>query len=1475
MEYIFLLHPKEKSFINNKKIIVMKNLKIKSIKNLIAVIAIVAAFGSFITISVNGDFKMNEFLQSLKVKLDKYNQSVPEDRVYVQLDKPLYKPGETIWLSAFVRNASSMKASYKSDILYVELIDPKGNVAQKHQLIARKGKTNADFLLDENVMGGIYKVKAYTNWQKNTNDFFEKEIQVQKVVLPRLKMKMEFLKKAYGPGDEVVSKVDLQTLENQPLSNYGVKYIVQLNGQKLTESKLTSDNEGLAYVKFQLPNELTTNDGLLNVMIDYEGRTESISRSVPITLGNIELGFYPEGGDLVDGLISKMAFKALNEFGKPADIKGVIKDNDDNTIINFESFHNGMGAFELEPKIGKTYYAVITHPKGINKKYSLPKSLKRGWTIHVNNSEKEKLAITIQSTETETMSLAAQVRGKMYFATEINIARGKNEIEIPTKDFPMGVAQITLFDSKNIERAERLVFVNKDKKLNISLKTDKSQYLPREKVKMDIEVTDERGLPMPAYLSMAVVDDKLLSFADDKSSNILSSLMLENDLKTKIEEPQFYFNAKETKADEALDYLLMTDGWRRFTWEKVMNEDYPGIAFQGEKAVIKGRVLDSQGKAIKDAVLKNPTTKKSYKADVDGYFAIDNVDLYHPISVQVEANGFMTNNLMVYNYTQNNVVYLYGQNEMTYKSATRNKQRAGNNNLPAPAINGIELFEVVEEEMVQIDALADDPMPKGDNLKKLPRKAEEKNEKAKKDLKDVEQLDEVEIVGDAQGMAFANQEIAQDKRIIPTVNYYRAREFAAPNYTNNQEVEVRTDFRSTIFWDGNIEVGNNGQATVEFFNSDEVTSFRTIVEGVGVAMIGRAEYTHFTQLPFSMSVKVPSQVVFGDVVEIPLTLKNTTNKNLVGNLMVKSPKGFKVLNSENGNQMLAANTTKTIYLNYEVLNEIGEDNLEISFKANGLKDAFVQPIKIGPKGFPVSIAFSGQDLSKTYSVSLSDVVDGSLQASLTAYPNVVNDLMKGIESIIREPSGCFEQTSMSNYPNIMAMSYMKETGTDNPELFASIDQKLDRGYKKLTSYETKENGYEWFGSSPGHEALTAYGLMQFNDMKSVYADVSNEMVKRTSKWLMSRKDGNGGFKKNSRALDQFGRASEEVTNAYIVYALSEANYAEISKELEAAYISSTASNDAYQLALMTNTLFNYKDKRAENVLKSLLKLQEKDGSWNASHSITRSGGVSLKVETTALAMLAMLQADKKDIAAITKAAEFLVSSRSGSGSFGSTQGTVLALKALTTFAKFSKQTQESGVLECVIDGKVIASKNYEAGEKNAIEFKDLDKHLKTGNQKIEIRYKDTKNALPYTMSIDYNTTLPLSSKECNVDVEAALNTNSVKVGETVRLTTKVSNKQDKGMPMTMAVVGIPSGLSAQPWQLKELQEKGTIGFYEITDNFVVFYFRDLAPNASHTINLDLKAEVPGKFEAPATSGYLYYTNEYKCWSNTGSITIKK
>ncbi|MCB0400875.1 MAG: carboxypeptidase regulatory-like domain-containing protein [Flavobacteriales bacterium] len=1466
----------------------------KTFKHLSIALLSVVMLASLMPGTFTEEVLSNAFLKDLKEKIKTINEERPEDRVYLHLDKPMYKPGETIWFSAYVRNGVDLKASKKSEILYAELIDPKGNVVQKHNLIARKGKANADFFLDHQVMGGIYTVKAYTNWQKNDNSCYEKEIQVQKVVLPRLKMKLEFQRKAYGPGDQVIAKLDLNTLENKPLSDYECNYVAQLNGEKLLGKKLTTDGTGTAYVKFDLPAELATNDGLVNVMIDFEGKTESISRSIPITLGNIDLSFFPEGGDLVEGLETNVAFKALDEFGKPADIEGVVKDKEGDVVAEFSSFHNGMGAFEFEPKIGEEYDVFITKPAGISKAYQLPESLKRGWVLNVENDDDD-MKVIVNSTEDETMSIMCQVRGQDYFSREIHVTRGSNTYKVPLDKFPIGVAQVTLFDSRNIERAERLVFVNKDKQMNIDIQTDKDQYLPREKVKMTLKVTDERGLPIPANLSMAVVDDKLLSFADDKSSNLLSSLLLEQDIRSKVEEPKFYFDPKEEKADQALDFLLMTDGWRRFTWEQLNENEFPAVTYNGEQARVEGVVFNPDSKPVAGATVTiQDGTNRKVKTDQNGRYVINGLDLYAPVNLLVTAEGLQSQSVYINNYGTNYNTYLYRPYAYT-TSATRSKSHKGVNKMAAPDFMAVPQdlpkgeavdLEVWDAEAAggllknveivnELNAVA--VQPNNDRAFKLENKEVAEAEELMDDG-----LDEIVVEQQVAGFMWdmkkkdANLDFRGNRNQQAGVVYYRTKQFAAPDYGQAQTPEVRSDFRSTVYWNGDIEVNNKGLAYVEFYNNDDVTSFRATVEGVGVGMAGRAEKTFYTQLPFAMFAKAPNQVVFEDIVQVPLTLKNTTDQTVTGNLTVKTPKGFKVLNVAEGSHTIPPKSTKTIYLEYEVLNEIGEDNLQIAFEANGLKDAFNQEIKIGAKGFPVTMAFSGQELSGEYVVNISNPVNGSVVASLTAFPNVVSDLMTGIESIIREPSGCFEQTSMSNYPNIMALNYMKETGFNDDALLASIDGKLDRGYKKLTSYETKEKGYEWFGSAPGHEALTAYGLMQFNDMKTVYADVSNKMVERTANWIMSRKDGKGGFKKNPQALDQFGRASDEVTNGYIVYALSEAGYQQdILKEFELAYEAAVKSNDGYQLAMMANTLNNFNDKREAVVMKQLLKLQKGDGSFSSDHSITRSGGSSLQIETTAIAVLAMLKSDKPDAGALNKAVEFLVKNRNSYGGFGSTQGTVLALKALTAYAASSKKTEEAGTLECYVDGKLVASKHYEAGEKGTIEFKGLEKYLNEGKHKVKVAYKGTKSAMPYTVAIDYNTTLPESAEECNVDVSTNLSAKSCKVGETVRLTTEVKNKQGKGLPMTMAVVGIPSGLSAQPWQLKELQEKGKIGFYEITDNYVVFYFRDLAPDAAHTINLDLKAEVPGSFEAPASSGYLYYTNEYKCWSSTGKINIRK
>ena len=1426
----------------------------------------------------------NEMIKSIVEKFIAAGKERPEDRVYLQFDKPFYKPGETIWFKAYIRNGNNLRPSAQSDIVHIELINPKGSVEKEISIIAKNGGAQGDFLLDESIAGGLYKIKAYTNWQKNEDAFFEKEIQVQAVVLPRLKMKLDFDRKAYGASDEVIASLLLQTLENKNISNHAYSFSVSLTGTKIMESKGSTTADGSATLKFKLPAGLKQNDGLLNVMIEFEGTTESISRSIPIVLNDIRLSFFPEGGDLVTGLENRLAFKALNEFGKPSDIEGVILNNENREVAKFSTFHQGMGALNFIPVRGEHYTAKITKPAGIQTVYAIPEALERGYVLHTELQKENELPITIFSTEKEELSLVAQVRGEVYFSKSFNTNPGKNIVPIAVNDFPIGVAQITLFDSKGIARAERLAFVNKHKQLNISIETDKEKYLPREKVNMTIKVSDERGLPMPSNLSLSVVDDKLLSFADDKQGNILSSLLLEYDIKEKIEEPAFYFNKKENKSETALDNLLMTSGWRRFSWEQVIDGNLPNYVHVGEKALISGIVRDgNKSKGIAGATVSIQNSAIKTTTDKNGYFILKNADLSLATTLEIVAPGYGASVMNVWDYNENTDVYLY--NYAYYNNADK----------LAPVLN---LAGGANRGMIMRDELVLEAAPIQE-IKMEEEFAVEKglirNELKQKD-KPVVQAEVVRArVADrralpAKEMAakkkIAFQEVAANRfemeadeiqiAVPQEPRYYRARVFSSPDYTGKAEPEVRTDFRSTIYWNGNVHTDKTGKTVISFFNSDEITSFRAIAEGLSIdGSIGRAEKTYFTQLPFSMQVKVPVEITSGDLVSIPLILKNNTQNTLSGKLSLNIPAGMKLQSSVPANVMIPAGQTTTLNLDFKAGNAIGLDTIEFAFEGMGLKDAFAQEIKISAKGFPSNVSIAGKDKDKEFSFEITNLAEGSVKAEFTAYPSVVSDLMKGVASILREPYGCFEQTSTSNYPNIMVKQYMNET--DEAQAPKEVEVLLDKGYKRLITFETKEKGYEWFGGTPAHEGLTAYGLMQFNDMKRVYNNVDGEMIKRTEAWLLSRRDGNGGFKRSAQALDQFGRASEDITNAYIVYGLSESGNREVRKELDRVYAKAMESKDPYQLALAANALFNFKDeKNALKAMEALYKLQGKNGSWTGtSHSITYSQGISLSTETTALAIMAMIKSGKPEQAALNNAVEFLIGSRSGHGGFGSTQGTVLALKALTEYAKYSKKTDENGTIEIYVDGKKVGEKTYLAGEKEAIVISGLEKYFPEGKHTIRIRYKDAEHPLPYSMSVNWNTLMPENDKECQVSIETKLNSKSTYVGETVRLTTILKNKTKEGLPMTMAIVGIPAGLSAQPWQLKELVDKKKVDFYEVRDNAIFFYYRQMLPGESREINLDLKAEIAGEYEAQASSGYLYYTNEYKHWSTPERIRINR
>ncbi|HCZ37777.1 MAG TPA: hypothetical protein DHV26_17795, partial [Cytophagales bacterium] len=468
-----------------------------------------------------------EFIRRLKVSLEAYQQKFTEEKVYLQLDKPFYKPGEDIWFNAFVVNSNTNRPTHISDVLYVELIDPKGNVAANLNLVIREGTANGDFMLATAAAGGLYQIRAYTHWMKNFGKSeFKKEIQVQRILTPRLLLKLDFEKEAYGSGEPVSAKLTITNLKNEKVPQASVDLTIKLGGVVHLVKQVTSDLNGIAHLKFQLPDTLSSTDGILQAVVDTGDVQESISRSIPIVLNKISIQFLPEGGNLVQQVTSRIAFKALNEFGKGADVSGVILDDDQNIVTRFNSLHMGMGAFEMVPLATKKYYARIDSPGGNSELIPLPEPAPTGFVLNLKNRDEKNLHWNVNAPADTEAYLVAQTNGEIQFGERLTLKAGANLITIPTTHFPAGIAVFTLFNSEQTEQCERLVFVNEQKGLQIKLTTDKPRYLPREQVNLNVLTTNSEGKPIPSKLSVSVVDDKLISFADDKQDNILSALFL-------------------------------------------------------------------------------------------------------------------------------------------------------------------------------------------------------------------------------------------------------------------------------------------------------------------------------------------------------------------------------------------------------------------------------------------------------------------------------------------------------------------------------------------------------------------------------------------------------------------------------------------------------------------------------------------------------------------------------------------------------------------------------------------------------------------------------------------------------------------------------------------------------------------------------------------------------------------------------------
>jgi alpha-2-macroglobulin-like protein len=293
--------------------------------------------------------------KELSASINAYYQLYGKPTVYLMLDKPLYQPGQSIWFRVDLRKSATLLPVSEA-IGTVELLDPKGSSQGKKRLLLKEGVGANDFALSEDAPGGEYTLRFTTD----TGASEQRTLLVSSYEAPRLKKNLEFLRKAYGPGAEVSAAINVSRATGEAFAQKPLTAIVTIDEKEVSRTKITIDKEGNALAKFNLPKEMAKGDGLLTILAEDGGVTESIQKRIPILLQNITFEMFPESGVLVDGLPARVYFSALNSIGKPADIEGRVVDSRGKEVSTFRSVRDGLGRFSLTPSSQEEYFIEIT-----------------------------------------------------------------------------------------------------------------------------------------------------------------------------------------------------------------------------------------------------------------------------------------------------------------------------------------------------------------------------------------------------------------------------------------------------------------------------------------------------------------------------------------------------------------------------------------------------------------------------------------------------------------------------------------------------------------------------------------------------------------------------------------------------------------------------------------------------------------------------------------------------------------------------------------------------------------------------------------------------------------------------------------------------------------------------------------------------------------------------------------------------------
>jgi uncharacterized protein YfaS (alpha-2-macroglobulin family) len=735
-----------------------------------------------------------------------------------------------------------------------------------------------------------------------------------------------------------------------------------------------------------------------------------------------------------------------------------------------------------------------------------------------------------------------------------------------------------------------------------------------------------------------------------------------------------------------------------------------------------------------------------------------------------------------------------------------------------------------------------------------------------------------------------NVDLGEDSSLPLAYNVDRIDEVSVPGA---RRPRVRRSFPETLLWKPELITDDQGRLEPLIIRlADSITTWRLAASAVAAdGRMGAAQLPMKVFQPFFVDLNLPVSLTRLDEVGVPVVVYNYLAKPQTVTLTVAKSNWFDLAGPDVVKLDLAANEIRSIRLTLTA-RTVGTHKLRVTALAGTVGDAIERKIEVVPDGLRVESVQSGTlDSPATMKLDVpANAIEGSVKAFVKLYPSSFSQVVEGLDNIFQMPSGCFEQTSSTTYPNVLALDYLRRSKQSAPQVEAKARQYIHLGYQRLVGFEVNGGGFDWFGRPPANRTLTAYGLMEFVDMARVH-DVDPNLITRTRNWLLAQRKPDGSWDPEGHAMhDDALRADERsarlATTAYIAWAVFAGQPSDQNAQRTRDYLLAHAPEDIknpHVLALIGNALLALMpgNKQADEYFDRLVALRktEEGGKrcwWEQSagaRTIFHAAGRSGQVETTALAALALIGA-KRHPEATRGALTWLVSQKDARGTWYSTQATVLSLRALLAATGAALGGDDERRFELRI-GEHVEQVTLPADQAEVMKLLDVSKHFAAGQTEaltlteksrtaagfqVVLRYhvpeaKKPEKAEPLTITIDYDRT-------------------TLAVGDVVKAKATVTNRMQATAPMVMLDLPVPPGFTAGTDTLEALVKAGKIARYQVRPRNVLVYLRGLEPGKPLELGYTLKATMPVKAATAGGRVYEYYDPQKEGRSQGTRFTVK-